>query len=758
MRTNLFSSLMLPALAVGLDHSGPGCATDCTTKLMDQHKVDDVKVLCNDTIKQRTLFSCLANLCKPDVYGSALITTITTCSGLGADINTLHPVVLDGVDMAQRNTALELPGIVMAETDCDDIDVLTFDQVFSIAVDCRAGADGVLTLSPPGATPGPEADPDKGDSDDGPGSHCDEASSEAPCPGTLGPADPDNGTGQDTPGLGDNSDPSDGRGGSPDADGNIDPTNCSPQDPNCNGDGTNAAGDPVATLRIPIPTWPASPAGGDASGSSAPGTGPDGSLSTGPDALPENPAGGPGSDGPLCRPADPEGVSPEDALVCIGSDDATPPSSNQGDATDETPSVDTEVSLPAVPSIVAPQPSASPAAPQPSHPPKADGVPISPQGASGDQPATPIEPAGNGSPGPDGDCDEITSGSDGNGSGGNPNTAPVDPSDGNYSGRIPGTEDATSDGSPVTPAGSGGPGGDSEAAGPEPDCTDGNSSDGSGANDPASSADNSSGGDNSNNEDDGLDDEKPNPNSPITDDSANNGSDNNQNPGSAGNDDSPCDNDTDGDPRLDNEDQNGEPTETTLWPHATQGPSDGGAGRSSTTFVRAHSPLSAVPEPSQGAGYPDDASGNGQLGSGADENRDGSPDPIIITVIAPAGQGGAETTVVTIWPLPTAGPTGQGGLKSYGDPRARDMDFRGVQEEAFVDLRTEEQPSILDARGLRIRGALETTTSYIKAQPTVKPETQGNASGAPAVTKPCGTLLFAWCLLFMARAVVALTE
>lgn len=741
--------------------------------------------------------------------------------------------------MTQRNTTPELPGMVMAETDCDDVDVLTFDQVFSIAVDCRAGADGVLTLSPPGATPGPEADPNNGDSDDGLGSHCDGASSEAPCPGTLSPADPDNGTGQDTPGPGGSFDPSDGRGGAPEAGSNSNPTNCSPQDPNCKGDGTNAAGDPIATLRIPIPTWPAPPVGGDASDSSAPSVGLDGTPRAGSSASPENPAGGPGSDGPFCRPADPEGGSPEDALVCTGSEDAAPPSSNQEDATDETPSVDTGVSLPPLPSIVAPQPSTSPAAPQPSLPPKADGVPISPQGAPGDQPATPIEPAGNGSPGPDRDRDKVTSGSDGNGSGGNPDTAPAGPSDGSYFGHIPGTDDATNNGSPVTSAGSGGPGGDLEAAGPEPDCTDVNSSDGSGASDPASEfnpspnrdngqapscadvtdgtdgidqpktndglpptggpdtengdtgcsapgtdgdarcnspnspenssagnddadsgspADNGSGGDNSNNEDDNLDNGNPNSNSPCTDDSANDGSDNNQNPGSAGDDDSPCDNDTDGDPRLDNKEQNGGPTETMLWPHATQGSSDGGAGRSSTTFVRVHSPLSTVPEPSQGAGYPNDASGNGQLGSGLDKDGDGSPDPIIITVIAPAGQGGAETTVVTIWPLPTAGPAGQGGLKSYGDPRVRDIDFRDVEEEAFPDPRTEEQLSILDARGLRMRGTLETTTSYIKAQPTVNPETQDNESGAPAVAKPCGTLLFAWCLLFMARMVVALTE
>ncbi|KAH6874889.1 hypothetical protein B0T10DRAFT_199687 [Thelonectria olida] len=163
MKTSL-TAIVLCALAgggSGLRAPAPECAVDCSRSLMDQHGLLEMLALCNDIALQRALFLCLTNSCHATSYGPALAYTISKCSNLGASIANLHPVEFHHVQVAQQKPlSLKSRAGVEAQGATGGL---------TLAMDCTAGLDGVLTLSlpPAGASPtglpvAQGASPDKG--------------------------------------------------------------------------------------------------------------------------------------------------------------------------------------------------------------------------------------------------------------------------------------------------------------------------------------------------------------------------------------------------------------------------------------------------------------------------------------------------------------------------------------------------------------------------------------------------------------------
>ncbi|KAF5969723.1 hypothetical protein FCOIX_10765 [Fusarium coicis] len=125
------------------DTSTPECATICSRELMHYHGIPTVEGVCHDMAIQRELFSCLASSCT-DQYGQALTYTVSTCSLRGATISDLLPVEIQHTSLTTRH--------FMPLVSRSDSASFGFENRFSLSVDCKAGSDGVLTLSLPEAT------------------------------------------------------------------------------------------------------------------------------------------------------------------------------------------------------------------------------------------------------------------------------------------------------------------------------------------------------------------------------------------------------------------------------------------------------------------------------------------------------------------------------------------------------------------------------------------------------------------------------
>ncbi|CCT70805.1 uncharacterized protein FFUJ_05736 [Fusarium fujikuroi IMI 58289] len=173
MRSHLFTGLLssLATRTYSLDTSTPGmdsepnvngysdkkmveCATICSRELMHYHGIPTVEGLCHDMAVQREMFSCLASSCT-DQYGQALTYTISTCSHRGATISDLLPVEIQHTSLATRH--------LVPLVSRSDSASFGFESRFSLTVDCKAGSDGVLTLSLPESTASvPQPIPDGG--------------------------------------------------------------------------------------------------------------------------------------------------------------------------------------------------------------------------------------------------------------------------------------------------------------------------------------------------------------------------------------------------------------------------------------------------------------------------------------------------------------------------------------------------------------------------------------------------------------------
>ncbi|KAF5009522.1 hypothetical protein FDECE_4271 [Fusarium decemcellulare] len=133
------------------------CVTTCARDLMQHFFTDShhesMEILCNDMAKQRDLFLCLNSSCGDD-YGPALAHSISECFDYGASITNLVPVELHQTSLARRQVSPIVPRV--------DTGRFSFKNKLTLAIDCMAGSDGVLTLSLPESVPSTVSLPNRG--------------------------------------------------------------------------------------------------------------------------------------------------------------------------------------------------------------------------------------------------------------------------------------------------------------------------------------------------------------------------------------------------------------------------------------------------------------------------------------------------------------------------------------------------------------------------------------------------------------------
>ncbi|KAM4064998.1 hypothetical protein HRG_004656 [Hirsutella rhossiliensis] len=160
-------SLLLLGLAGGQADAAaatPSCVVDCTNTLAKHFSpAERMQTLCDGATSQRALFQCLVNGCHAHTYGPALGHVVSACSDLGVDISPLHPVEVLYATHAKRQVVPTQPGPVLpGPSTLYSTQTLAFNHRLSMGLECRAGADGLLTLSvdvpDPGATPPPGPD------------------------------------------------------------------------------------------------------------------------------------------------------------------------------------------------------------------------------------------------------------------------------------------------------------------------------------------------------------------------------------------------------------------------------------------------------------------------------------------------------------------------------------------------------------------------------------------------------------------------
>ncbi|KAF4510177.1 hypothetical protein G6O67_002089 [Ophiocordyceps sinensis] len=139
----------------------PSCVVDCTDSLAKQlSPAERMQTLCHGVAGQRALFQCLVNSCHAHTYGSALGHVVSACSDLGVAISPLHPVEVLYATHAKRQVVPTQPGPVLpGPSTLYHTRTLTLNHHVSMGLECRTGADGIITLSvdvpDPGATPPP---------------------------------------------------------------------------------------------------------------------------------------------------------------------------------------------------------------------------------------------------------------------------------------------------------------------------------------------------------------------------------------------------------------------------------------------------------------------------------------------------------------------------------------------------------------------------------------------------------------------------
>ncbi|KAJ6787837.1 hypothetical protein PWT90_09895 [Aphanocladium album] len=113
---------------------------------MQEYSTTDLSNICNDVSKQRSLFLCIFGSCQSRYYGPALASAILSCSGRGASICPLLPVEIQSEKLSSRQLSGG-SGISGLPPNVENIHDFVIDHKFTLALDCNAGSDGVVTVS-----------------------------------------------------------------------------------------------------------------------------------------------------------------------------------------------------------------------------------------------------------------------------------------------------------------------------------------------------------------------------------------------------------------------------------------------------------------------------------------------------------------------------------------------------------------------------------------------------------------------------------
>ncbi|PHH74184.1 hypothetical protein CDD82_5053 [Ophiocordyceps australis] len=163
MKGFLLGSLLLLGLGQGLSATNadaPSCVADCASRLSKQSGHVDLSTMCRDLTRQRTLFHCLMTSCHKPSYGAALGFTVSKCLEFGADISPMAPVEIhQSVGTKRQIVPTELGPAVPGASPLFSTEVLGFDHKLALAIDCRSGSDGVVTLSIAGSNPAATPEP-----------------------------------------------------------------------------------------------------------------------------------------------------------------------------------------------------------------------------------------------------------------------------------------------------------------------------------------------------------------------------------------------------------------------------------------------------------------------------------------------------------------------------------------------------------------------------------------------------------------------
>ncbi|KAJ4310980.1 hypothetical protein N0V84_010678 [Fusarium piperis] len=335
--TGLMLSSLVAGTAHGRDMSVPECATACSRGLFryrvaNQHNLH-LKAACKDMARQRELFLCLASACGED-YGPALAYTISACSNYGALIVNLLPDELDHVGLAPRGFPSLAPRFDMGR--------FAFDSQFTLAVDCTAGSNGVLTLSLPESVPsGIPQPPPSGDSPLLPGSGAGDPNlGSSPPAGNIDPnLDPSPPAGNTGPNL-DHSPPAgntDSNLGSQPGDPSIPNSDQSGTFANTASNGSGGDGDPSNGIGSPAPADADCNPETGGSRSNPSGT-PNGQAPSqhSPGSSPNDAAAGPGSGASgNSSPQSPDGSQGNPVDCAVGTDDPACNSKTQENALGE---------------------------------------------------------------------------------------------------------------------------------------------------------------------------------------------------------------------------------------------------------------------------------------------------------------------------------------------------------------------------------------------------------------------------------------
>ncbi|KAF4583093.1 Protein kinase-like domain protein [Ophiocordyceps camponoti-floridani] len=149
MKTLLVSCLLVAGSASGQPDSTPSCVDKCVKAVQRQSasSVEALRSICGDGTSQRVMFQCLINSCHGGSYGPALGHVAHVCSQLGHDIGPLHPIEVHYA-LQKRQFIPTAPGPVLpGHSTLYNTQIFTFSHRLSMDLECKAGSDGVLTVS-----------------------------------------------------------------------------------------------------------------------------------------------------------------------------------------------------------------------------------------------------------------------------------------------------------------------------------------------------------------------------------------------------------------------------------------------------------------------------------------------------------------------------------------------------------------------------------------------------------------------------------
>ncbi|PHH71228.1 hypothetical protein CDD80_5425 [Ophiocordyceps camponoti-rufipedis] len=149
MKTLLVSCLLVAGSASGQHDAAPSCVDKCVkaVQIQSASSVEALRSICGDGTSQRAVFQCLINSCHSGSYGPALGHVAHACSQLGHDIGPLHPIEVHYA-LQKRQFIPTAPGPVLpGPSTLYNTQIFTFSHRLSMDLECKAGSDGVLTVS-----------------------------------------------------------------------------------------------------------------------------------------------------------------------------------------------------------------------------------------------------------------------------------------------------------------------------------------------------------------------------------------------------------------------------------------------------------------------------------------------------------------------------------------------------------------------------------------------------------------------------------